>query len=602
MKLSILVGAVCVVLVGCTGTQDDDLHPTDDDDNVGDDDDIGPDDDDATGDDDTTPGPDDLDGDGFSPQQGDCDDEDASIYPGAPETPCDQVDSDCDGQGVGVEAVVDGVEYTTDADAVAAAQDGDTILLCPGVHTEQIYIDSGRVLGLGSWSGDPEDTVLDGQDDHTCLYLGLEAAIQVHDLTFQHGWAEPWIGGEHYGGGIMSFAQSLEVSNCVFRENYSVQTAPGVALYADDDLSSGIWATFEDTLFEDNDAVSHGGGVYGNGWLDLSLSFTRCSFSRNAAGSGGALKIEGRAPIELSIEESYFVDNSSASEGGAVSVGTPYATSTTVITDSSFTGNQAEASGGAVYAANQLSFELSGSDLTENIGNGTSGGGLYFRMAEEPSTATITGSIFASNRSGYEGGGLSFLAERSCSLLIEDSSFIGNVSDNSGGAMQLQFTHTFVPEWGSTVTMSDVELIDNHAERAGGGIETGGIGYLDLDHCTFQGNVASESDGPAIFISDDTGATFTDCLIDGNESPISEGAIWCSGTQGVSLIDSAVTSNVGGGMGVFEGCTLVSENTDWGNGVTDNDSFDVWMWYQDIYYHDYGANEPFTCEGTGVCL
>jgi hypothetical protein len=40
----------------------------------------------------------DNDGDGYTEEQGDCDDDDALRYPGAEETPGDGVDSNCDGQ------------------------------------------------------------------------------------------------------------------------------------------------------------------------------------------------------------------------------------------------------------------------------------------------------------------------------------------------------------------------------------------------------------------------------------------------------------------------------------------------------------------------
>ncbi len=66
--------------------------PIDYDDDSASDDDTG---DDDTGDDDTSPG-DDADGDGYSTADGDCNDGNASIHPGADEE-CDDVDQDCDG-------------------------------------------------------------------------------------------------------------------------------------------------------------------------------------------------------------------------------------------------------------------------------------------------------------------------------------------------------------------------------------------------------------------------------------------------------------------------------------------------------------------------
>jgi hypothetical protein len=88
------------VLIGCQahleqnppGIDDDDA--TDDDDDIADDDATADDDDTANDDDDTSP--EDIDGDGYSPADGDCNDHDDSVHPGAGES-CDAVDSDCDG-------------------------------------------------------------------------------------------------------------------------------------------------------------------------------------------------------------------------------------------------------------------------------------------------------------------------------------------------------------------------------------------------------------------------------------------------------------------------------------------------------------------------
>jgi hypothetical protein len=102
----------------------------------------------------------------------DCDDSDASVHPGAEDTPCDGVDGDCDGVGEQSTASADGVEYDTIQLAVDEAPDGTVVHVCPGTHVQRVVIDDERVLDLVAWSGSAEDTVLDDEHKWAMLLVG----------------------------------------------------------------------------------------------------------------------------------------------------------------------------------------------------------------------------------------------------------------------------------------------------------------------------------------------------------------------------------------------------------------------------------------------
>ena len=138
----------------------------------------------------------DLDADGWSEADGDCDDDDAAVYPGAEDPRGDGVDSDCDGEdGVFPDTPPpDGILVCSveelDA-AVEAALPGDDILMCDGSWTD-VSIEF-EVFGTAEepiilWAETPGKVIITG---HSRLYIGGTYAW-VSGLVLSEGYGKQY--------------------------------------------------------------------------------------------------------------------------------------------------------------------------------------------------------------------------------------------------------------------------------------------------------------------------------------------------------------------------------------------------------------------------
>jgi len=230
-----------------------------------------------------------------------------------------------------------GFDETPIAAAVAAATDGDTILICPGTYVIANTIDlAGETITL---HGDPDaaPTVLDGGD--TTRILTSSGAITVSNLTFKDGYGV--LGGAIYADTSVTVTNSRFTSNdadfggAIAASTVTVTDSTFTSNDADDGGAiAADTATVTDSTFTGNTANDLGGAIYAVG-----ATVTRSTFTNNDADFGGAIFTYTAATVARST----FTSNSATTDGGAIIAGSG------TITRSRFTRNTAGGHGGAVH-------------------------------------------------------------------------------------------------------------------------------------------------------------------------------------------------------------------------------------------------------------
>ncbi len=178
--------------------------------------------------------------------------------------------------------------------------------------------------------------------------------VYVGNCTFEHNGPVPLIKPEQYrghAGGLSIGTESEEASDslevhftvkdCVFRNNTS--NPPESLILSTTDLFQAFQfpgrgggcsillntsfpanATIENCLFENNFAVTFGGGLYlgFSGYSDHIIYITETRFVRNRSGSSGGLQygflegVEQEVDIRLLVHNSEFTENSARFGGG----------------------------------------------------------------------------------------------------------------------------------------------------------------------------------------------------------------------------------------------------------------------------------------------
>jgi len=594
---------------------------------------------------------------GTSDVDGDCDDADASAYPGAVEY-CDAVDNDCDGD-IDESDAVDATAWYADDDGDGYGDAADSTVACSqptGTVSNSHDCDDSDAgsYPLADEYCDGVDNDCDGSTDESGA---VDASTWYMDGD-----------GDGYGRSSVSVDACSAPSGFVADNTDCLDTDdsayPGADEYCDavdhdcdgDNTAGAVDAT---TWYTDGD---------GDGYGDSSTATVSCLRPSGSIALDGDCDDTDADINPGEIEQCDGVDNDcdGTTDGTGVvtwydSSGSPTDFSAQFSTGTSSTAYAAtmRADGTLVFCPGTYYTELTvrSSDFTlwgyDGSGSTTlqgDGSNSVITAANTTATMLIEG-VTVRNGSSTYGGGITG-GTHGLDLELDDVVVEDNVASQQGGGVYI---------YAGILTATDVVLDGNQAGSYGGGLcAYGSDAFLDAVEIT--DNVASSYGGGAYFR--DATVEIVDSTIEGNEAQYAAGIM--SHTCSLELADSEVTDNdaedyggglyvtygdalldevqihgnavttgayhsypVGGGLflnngaevycsgststtaGVYDNTAdygagaflydadseLESDLCDWGSGSTDNDPDDVALRYGWTLYTSFAADESFTCTG-----
>ena len=320
----------------------------------------------------------------------------------------------------------------------------------------------------------------------------------------------------------------ITISNATFENNgtnlSTTTSGKGGVFY----IYNRAAVTVTDSEFIDNQSA--GGGVFWVVDADDSVTIDNCLFDTNFSDGnpGGAIGIRGlsTAPTDLEVIDSVFVDNSvDYAGGGAIAVGS--------------------ASPSQKYG----SLTVSGSSFQNNTTalSASAYGGALFVVTSSSDDVSITNSTFEGNTSFVSGGAI--YIDGTDETMISLSSFIENEGDSAAS-----YDHfgggVFVND-ASTVELNNTLFCGNSVNQfssaeasSGGGFYGQNITDLTVNNVVFQDNVSQE-DGGGLAVDTIDGFYMYNNTFVGNSS-VNGGGVWLANSSAV-LLNNLITHSTGSG-------------------------------------------------------
>lgn len=440
-------------------------------------------------------------------------------------------------EALALSEVSDGTELVA---AVAAAADGDTIVLLPGFTASSIDIPMPDVAviidGTGTvWNAGDLKVVPGGAGSLTVRGLKFDGATLAHSAS----------------------SGTLRIENAEF---YGGTSASPLSITT----SGGASTVISRTRIHDNTSSNTASALWVGGASNVEMHY--CTIENNVGTGGGyetgAISSKGFSGT-LVIANTVFRNNVNTSSnsgivgGGGGAMAMHYLTGTVNVSASYFIGNKATGPGGAVantydggaiYVLDGRDGAVLNIDATTFEGNiaADDGGAMMLQGTGNPGfTTSITNSTFFGNKAygldgaNYSGGAIQYFKNGGSSKMtntITSSTFVGNQGGNEsttteqrGGAVGLSGAGLFAT---AAVTRNNSLFVGNVVYGANGEVNTAS-NYKDLSNfATVQGtpeaaskaNVVNVDKGadPAINLKDVLG---TDApVLRSNASGVTAGA------------------------------------------------------------------------------
>nr|WP_302578694.1 hypothetical protein [Methanobrevibacter arboriphilus] len=348
------------------------------------------------------------------------------------------------------------IDNSTDLkQTITNAPNGSTINLDNGTYKNNvinIVIDKNLTIQ----GKDPENTIIDAQKLGKIFLIREGNTLTLINVTLINGNANS--GGDmtnNHGGIIFNYG-TLEINNCIFKNNSATGGGAIASFYGDVNIYNSIFidnsATYGGGFYSkysnniniinsnfNNNSATYGGGGAINCNLLNNVLIINSTFTNNTSLTAGGGAINNNLCRNMNIVNSRFINNTNSYEGGgAIYNGGGNIT----INNSNFTNNTARpesdiGNGGAIY--NSGNIFIFGSNFISNIAK-KNGGAIYNIFSENMS---IINSIFIDNSA--ENGGAIY-NNGSLNTTISNSIFLNNTAEVNGSAIY-NTDYVIIDEW-----------------------------------------------------------------------------------------------------------------------------------------------------------